>query len=584
MTRGPRYRALINRLLLLATLTLALAVAHGASAAPAGQAAAMVEEIQRQVAQVRGLDVRASTPVETLPRAALVQRLSTAINTNKAIREFLTSQMLLEVLGAMQPGFDLRELQLRLLAEQTVAVYDYDARSIYLVGEVFAGGALGADARLVVAHELTHALQDQHFDLKRMLPADPENSDAATAARALVEGDAMLTMRVWGRQFLRPDEKRDLGDGAVANDAVLDSAPSLVRGELLFPYDAGWVFAQLLYQDGGFAAIDRAFARPPRSTEQILHPEKYAAGERPVEVEMPRLERGLGGSWTTLRTDVFGELVLRLLLEPDVGWPMAEAAAAGWGGDAYSILEDAVGRRVVAIVTVWDTERDASEMYNAFVQSIAARHREDQQRTIVLPSVARWTVPEYQVQALKTDNVVRIVYAPDAPTLDLVESQLGGSAIGPAGPVAPPPATLPELSPVPTPSELPDDEGPSRPGSTLTPRPTPDQFSPGSPPDQPGVPGQPVPGVTPVPGDDPEDEMPPFRPAPDIPPDQPAPSLPPAEPMMPPQGGPAREEARPDADVQSAPTPLTTQPLPSGSPRPLPPESPADDEETPAQG
>jgi hypothetical protein len=584
MTRGPRCRALIKRILLLATLTLTLGVAHGASAAPAGQAAAIVDDIQRQVAQIRGLDVRMNTPVETLPRAALVQRLSSAINTNKAIREFLTSQMLLEVLGAMQRGFDLRELQLRLLAEQTVAVYDYDARSIYLVGEEFAGGDLDADTRLVVAHELTHALQDQHFDLRRVLPADPENSDAATAARALVEGDAMLTMRVWGRQFLRPDEKRELGDSAVANDPVLDSAPPLVRGELLFPYDAGWVFTQLLYQDGGFAAIDRAFARPPRSTEQILHPEKYVAGERPVEVEMPRLERGLGGSWTTLRTDVFGELVLRLLLEPDVGWPMAEAAAAGWGGDAYSILEDVSGRRVVAIVTVWDTERDASEMYNAFVLSIAAHHQEEQQRTIVLPSVARWTVPEYQVQALKTDNVVRIIYAPDAQTLDLVETQLGGSAIAPAGPVAPPPSTLPEISPIPTPAELPDDEGPSRPGSTVTPRPTPDRFTPGSTPNQPGLPGQPAPGVTPVPSDEPDDEMPPFRPPPNIPPAQPTPSLPPAEPMMPPQGGPAPEQTRPGADVQ--PTLTTADPAAPGR-RAAPvasAEPPADGEASLSQG
>ena len=197
----------------------------------------------------------------TLPRAALVEPLSRGINTDQSVREFLTSQMLLEVLGAMQRGFDLRELQLRLLAEQTVAVYDFETQSIYLVAD-YAGGDLGADARLVVAHELTHALQDQHFDLKRVLPADPANSDAATAARALVEGDAMLTMRIWGRQFLRPNEKRALGDDAVVTDPVLDSAPPLVRGELLFPYDAGWVFAQLLYQDGGFAALDQAFARP----------------------------------------------------------------------------------------------------------------------------------------------------------------------------------------------------------------------------------------------------------------------------------------------------------------------------------
>jgi hypothetical protein len=256
----------------------------------------------------------------------------------------------------------------------------------------------------------------------------------------------MLTMRIWGRQFLRPNEKRALGDEPVPADPVMDSAPPLVRGELLFPYDAGWVFAQLLYQDGGFAALDQAFARPPRSTEQILHPEKWSAGENPVSVTISPLERQLGGTWGTLRTDVFGELVLRLLLEPSVGWPTAEAAAAGWGGDAYTILEDGSGRRIVGMVTVWDTEGDASEMFNAFTRSIALQYKGQQQRTMSLPAINRWSIPEYRVQALKTDNVVRFVFAPDDATLDQVDALLADSAIGPTGPLAP------TLTPTATPS------------------------------------------------------------------------------------------------------------------------------------
>lgn len=549
MTGGQLIRALSRLTVLLTTLALLLGVSNGAWAAPAGQVDAIVDQIQRQVAQIRGLEVRADTPVVTLPRDALVERLSRALNNDLAVREFLTSQMLLEVLGAMQ-DFDLRELQHRLLAEQTVAVYDFDARSIFLVADSIAGGGLGADARLVVAHELTHALQDQHFDLRRVLPTDAENSDAATAARALVEGDAMLTMRIWGRQFLSPDEKRALGDDAIVKDPVLDSAPPLVQGELLFPYDAGWVFAQLLYQDGGYPAIDQAFARPPRSTEQILHPEKYAAGEAPVAVEIPPLERGLGRTWKTLRTDVFGELVLRLLLEPSVGWPTAEAAAAGWGGDAYTILEDSEGRRVVALVTVWDTESDAAEMYNAFVLSMAARHRGSQQRTITLPAVARWTVPGYQVQALKTEKMVRIVYAPDALTLDRVEQQLGGTAIGPAGPVVPLPPRVPETAPSPIPSERPSNGSPPPSSDTLTPDAEPGRFTPPDPPDENG------------------------------PPAQPAPLLPPAQPMLPNELGPRTEDSRPAESVQSAPTPPAIRPLPRVTPQPPPePEAPPTDVE-----
>jgi len=421
---------------------------------------------------VRGLPLSTSPPLVTLPRSALGQRLSRELNGDHAIREFLTSQMLLEILGAMQRGFDLRQLQLRLLDEQTIAVYDYDERKIFLVAET-AAGDIGADARLVLAHETTHALQDQAFGLKRVLPAEPASSDAATAARALVEGDAMLTMRIWGRQFLRPGEKRALGDETVAQDPILDAAPPLVRGELLFPYDAGWVFAQLLYQDGGFDAVNHAFLRPPTSTEQILHPEKYTAGEQPISVTIPPLERSVGGTWKTLRTDVFGELDLRLLLEPSLGWPAAEAAAAGWGGDSYTILEDEDGRRIVGIVTVWDTEADAAQMYNAWVDSIPLTFKEGQARTLRMPSMTRWATAEYQIQAITTGNVVRLVYAPDVATLERVDAALANAPIGQGSSPALPDNTVPRPAPVASPPAGPSLPGvPERPVSA-TPEPLP---------------------------------------------------------------------------------------------------------------
>jgi hypothetical protein len=254
----------------------------------------------------------------------------------------------------------------------------------------------------------------------------------------------------------------------------MDAAPPLVRGELLFPYDAGWVFAQLLYQDGGFDALNQAFSRPPTSTEQILHPEKYTAGEQPVTVTIPPLEKSLGGTWVTRRTDVFGELVLRLLLEPSLGWPRAEAAAAGWGGDAYTILEDDSGRRIVAMVTAWDTEDDAAQMYNAWSESIPQVFS-DAQPTLSIPSETRWSTADYQIQALTTGKIVRMVYAPDSVTLDRVDALLAEVAPDSSAPVTPaPPATVPapSASPVPAfaPVPLPSERGPRQPGLPERPR------------------------------------------------------------------------------------------------------------------
>jgi hypothetical protein len=535
MTGSHPLRFVARLAVMLLAASLLAVISRGAWAAPLPQADALVAEIQQQVAEIRGLEVRSETASTLLPRSALVNRLARELNTDKAVREFLTSQMLLEVLGVTKRGYDLRDLQQRLLEEQTLAVYDFTDRTIYVAAEVFDGGDTDVNGRLVLAHELTHALQDQHFTLQRILPAEPENSDVAMAGRALAEGDAMLTMRIWGRQFLRPGDKRNLGNETVPVDPVLDDAPLLVQGEALFPYDAGWMFAQQLHHDGGYDAVNRAFARPPRSTEQILHPEKYLAGESPVSVTIAPLERELGGTWKTLRTDVFGELVLRLLLEPSVGLPAAESAAAGWGGDAYTILEDGEGRRIVALMTVWDTDGDAAEVFNAFSESIAALYGADQRRTITQAGLGRWTIPEYQVQALKTDKTVRIIYAPSVAALEQVDALISAARIGPSGPVAPPPTAPPApvipATPTPRPATatpINDEDGgfeelPPQ-TETLTP--------------VPATSGTPRPvTATPVPGDDELDEegdaetsVPAFAPAAPATGSTPRPSATPAQP------------------------------------------------------
>jgi hypothetical protein len=403
----------------LAILLLVRGVATLAAAAPAADED--LDRLRDQIAQVRGLSYKSAPRVASIDRAALATRLARDFDTPKAVRDALTTQMLLEVLGASTPSVDLRALQKRAFAEQAVASYDQDEHTLYQASD----GSVTAADRLRLVHELTHALQDQSFDLGRILPEAPQNADAALAAQALAEGDAMLTMRLWGRQFLRPDEKRTLGDGSAASDPLFEGVPTFVRGELLFPYEAGASFAQRLYQDGGFEALNRAFFDPPRSTEQILHPEKYASKHPPIPVTIPVLDPWVAGTWRTLRTDVFGEIGLRLLLEPHVGYPTAETAAAGWGGDAYTILEDGDGRRIVAVSTAWDTEPDAAEFYGAYVSAITARFGANASRTINEPSRARWSVPGYQVQVLKTDTRVRVIYGPDDWSVEVVDGLLG---------------------------------------------------------------------------------------------------------------------------------------------------------------
>ena len=122
-----------------------------------------------------------------------------------------------------------------------------------------------------------------------------------------------------------------------------------------------------LYLEGGFGAIDEAYRDPPRSTEHILHPEKYLSGEEPDDVLMPDLKAALGAGWRELDAGVLGELLTKIYLDTFLSGGRAIEAATGWGGDAYTLLEDDAGRVLLAIRYSWDTTADAQEFFQAYL-------------------------------------------------------------------------------------------------------------------------------------------------------------------------------------------------------------------------
>jgi hypothetical protein len=233
---------------------------------------------------------------------------------------------------------------------------------------------------VIIVHELVHALQDQHFDLRTIEELDPM-SDAATARSALAEGDATLTMT----SFLAGGNVEELpgaGDAMktllASPDALEDAAsdfpggadlakaPAWIRDSLLFSYVHGFGFCLEVKRVGGQKLLDRAFATdPPQSSEQILHPEKWH-GKRddPVVLRWPDLAAALSG-WKMLSEGEAGEATLQTLLRPgsrDRG--KADAAAAGWGGDHF-VVYGKDGRRLLVWWTEWDSAADAREFQAA---------------------------------------------------------------------------------------------------------------------------------------------------------------------------------------------------------------------------
>ena len=176
---------------------------------------------------------------------------------------------------------------------------------------------------------------------------------------------------------------------------MLDSSPAFFAKDLLFPYEAGYDFVADLFERGGWDLIDQAYEKPPVSTEQILHPERYP-DDLPIPVSLPNFEAIMGDGWREIDQNVMGEwytyLILAHGLEENGRLTELDAseAAEGWGGDAYSVFYHTENKTAVMVLkTIWETPRDATEFINAFKDYARGRFGRPTEDT---PSLIRWSL------------------------------------------------------------------------------------------------------------------------------------------------------------------------------------------------
>jgi hypothetical protein len=264
------------------------------------------------------------------------------------------------------------ELLLTLYGGNVAAYYRSDTKTFYIIqGET---SDLSASDKIAVAHEYTHALQDQHFDLDEVTITDVSEKDAALGQLAPVEGDATLTMQKWTEQYLSAEEALEVlfeSLGQLSDPALLNS-PWILRRQLEFPYAEGFSFIQGLYAQGGFDAVNATLRDSiPACTEQVLHPEKYLANEAPVTIDAPDISSSLDEGWSMTYQQTIGELLMQVFaagsetpVVPIPGlatdWPHAETVA-GWGGDRLNMYEGPDGAWIIDWQTAWDTQADADE-------------------------------------------------------------------------------------------------------------------------------------------------------------------------------------------------------------------------------
>jgi hypothetical protein len=385
---------------------------------------ARIKQIEAKVAKVRGLGFTRAVPASVLPSAKLEKQLLGEIDSETDTSDLRGYSRALVLLGEMSGDTDLVKLLRRVQAESVLGFYvpgrGGPKGRLYVRSE----GGLTPFTEWVLSHELTHAVTDQHFDLTRAdrLEAGGKD-DELLAYTALVEGDATLAMQEYLRTQMDPNAQAAVAtEGLSQSTPQLDKAPSVVRESLNFPYEAGLSFVQALYQRGGWAAVNKAYADPPTSSEQILHPAKYLNRDQPTPVSVPDLTSALGGGWTKGTDAGWGEFDTRVLLGDAVPVSAAGGAAAGWDGGRVRTFEN--GRSTALVLrTAWDSPAEAREYCQTTVRW--ANDRFGPGTGSGGTGVARWSGRGQQTALVCQGARAAWLSAPDAATLTRLQRGLG---------------------------------------------------------------------------------------------------------------------------------------------------------------
>lgn len=386
------------------------------------QSARAVREVARIVAEVRQLPPVVQIPVTFLTEHEAAVFLLQQYQEERP-QEALTLYAALGLMPRLSP-----------LPLPDVAAQARHISSLYLstgrqIIWVTGRGLATPEDELGLVHALAHALQDQAFGVESLTPCRP-TTDAALALKALLEGDIVWTEAVYAGVLSDEEEWDRLA--RMASDAEEPTYGSLVDSPLferlrLFPYRQGAALVAALYTHGGWETVDRAYGRPPCSTEQVLHPERYLSQEPVQRVAVPDLGPVLGEGWKRVREDTLGELPLGLhlaaCLEND---GLAWQGADGWAGDTFVLWEGQQGQEVMVWRIAWDSRDEAAAFvrtYSLLVPCFRTPPLLATKPPFGLPG-QYWEGPAGAAYVVRAGRVVTVVWGPDPGTVTAVAQAL----------------------------------------------------------------------------------------------------------------------------------------------------------------
>jgi len=339
---------------------------------------AAADEVLNQMSQITGLTLRTPLKKSLRSREEIRDYVIKQMNEEKNPAERYAGARSAEAFGLIPKGFDLDAFMVDVLTEQVEGLYDPKTHEFYI-----ADWSPLSDQRMVMAHELTHALEDQHFQIEAWERAARPNDDAELARDAVLEGSAMAAMVDYlmlgtGRSLKDlPDFDPSMLVGDLSSTPTLKKAPPFIKDALIFPYMSGLTFSAAVMKQSGWAGLPSLFEKPPVSSQQILHPELYKSGKIPANVSLPALEKLLGSDWTKLEENVMGEFGWKEVLKQFLDNDRAKALAAAWDGDWYVVYEQKKSKRLVLVTRVHlDRLESAERFFGQYSEALEKKYSE----------------------------------------------------------------------------------------------------------------------------------------------------------------------------------------------------------------
>src|SRR4051794_30156222 len=333
-----------------------------------------IDSIVKSISEITGLPEKHPVPYGRMSKKQLRQFLNKRIKKSLKPEEIYADELALKMFGFVPQNFDLRKSTIDLLTEQAAAFYDYDVKKLFLMED----SSVEAET-VTLAHELSHALADQHFHLDNFMDDTPASDDENLAHSAVVEGEATWVMMAYNLkqsgqtpvptlEMIR--SMSDSGQSSMTDFPVLRQAPLYIQQSLLFPYAYGTRFFDAVYRKMGQRAFAEVFAHAPVDSAQIIHPERYFEHKEPARPSLPKL--------SSKRDDMItdgsvGEFDHQMLIREYAGEEEANSLAPHLRGGQFKIVTTEDHRPVLEYSSEWDSPESAARFHQDYEKILCGK-------------------------------------------------------------------------------------------------------------------------------------------------------------------------------------------------------------------